>query len=244
MRALARVGRRVLLLLVLAGVGGCAAAGAGAKPKQGVDDHYASLGMQQGSTEESLRRAYHHLSLKYVPVRQRVSGPFRAHPCIRARRQHACGPRVLNACASLWAQVRTRVRLVHLRLPRAESCRNHPDKNRGSEKAEATFIKVQRAYAVLKDPKRRAVYHAVLGQTRKTSSRPSRAAQSAAKDVGQAFTFQYDGRALTLSELVALVHEWERASSTVQGALRTFRSFLKVNDAAPLRPELSRFLSA
>ncbi len=151
----------------------------------------------------------------------------------------ACGPRILAACGSVWAQVRTAVRLVHLRLPR-ESCRNHPDKNRGSEKAEAIFIKVQRAYAVLKDPKRRAVYNAVLGQSRKMSSRPSRGAQSAAKDVAQAFTFQYDGRDLTLNELVALVHEWERASSTVQGALRTYRSFLKVNDAASLRPGLSR----
>ncbi len=87
MRHHAGVGQRVLLILVLAGVGGCSTVGAGAKPKQGVDDHYASLGMQQGSTEDNLRRAYHHMSLKYVPVRQRVSGHFRAHACIRTRRQ-------------------------------------------------------------------------------------------------------------------------------------------------------------
>ena len=87
MRPHARDGHLVLLLLVLAGLGWCAAAGARVKPKQGVDDHYASLGISQGSTEENIRRAYYHLSFKCVPVPQCVPDRFRAHACIRARRR-------------------------------------------------------------------------------------------------------------------------------------------------------------
>lgn len=92
------------------------------------------------------------------------------------------------------------------------------------------FIKAQQAYAVIQNPERRAAYDAALLQQRKTSHRVS-SVQSSAKDVMISFSFQYQGRDMNLDELLALVRRWESESSTVEGALWTFRSYLQVKDA-------------
>jgi uncharacterized protein YceK len=81
-----RVGRLVLVLLLVAGLGGCADANGKAKDSEGVDDHYASLGMEQESKLQDIKTSYHSLSLKCVYVRTYL---FTAH----ARIRRGCQPR-------------------------------------------------------------------------------------------------------------------------------------------------------
>jgi hypothetical protein len=206
-----RVQRLVLVLLLVAGLGGCVDAST-AKDSEGVDNYYISLGMEQESKLQDIRRSYHSLSIKCVYIRVYL---FTVHARIWRGRQPQFTPD-RAFCATIFNC--------------SELCRYHPDKNQGDKHAEAMFIKAQQAYAVIKNPERRAAYDAALLQWRKTSHRVS-SVQSSAKDVMMAFSFQYQGRDMNLDELLALVDRWESESSTVEGALRTFRSYLQVKDA-------------
>ncbi len=92
-----RVGRLVLVLLLVAGLGWCADASGKANDSEGVDDHYASLGMEQESKLQDIKTSYHSLSLKCVYVRTYL---FTAHARIRRG-----GPAPVRARACVCAPV-------------------------------------------------------------------------------------------------------------------------------------------
>ena len=89
MMGFGKVGRLVFVLLLVARLGGCADASGKAKDSEGLDNHYASLGMEQESKRQDIKTSYHSLSLKCVYIRTYL---FTAHARIWRGRQPRSAP--------------------------------------------------------------------------------------------------------------------------------------------------------